>query len=184
LINTDWKSDTKVSCTADLVSRLGKGRSAPVKVEIRFVLGFLHYCRDENLSGDLRHTVRTLLEAAVRSNCDDALLELLKIDVLKLQNNGIKNLAPMSSLQKLSWLDLRANDIADIAPLKGLANLEWLDLRYNADIIDLSPIANLPKLKWLHLDGTALAKGTVKKNEQNCPTKAGTNKEILKFCKE
>lgn len=70
---------------------------------------------------------------------------------------SIKNIEPISSLEKLEYLDISRNRISDLTPISELVNLEALFLSGN-DISDFSPLSNLTNLKELHFSSNQIEK--------------------------
>ena len=68
---------------------------------------------------------------------------------LRLGNNAVQALAPLTGLAALRQVDLRDNQITDLAPLAGLG-LEYLDIGGN-QITDLAPLTGLPALREVRL---------------------------------
>ena len=75
---------------------------------------------------------------------------------LRLDNNAISDVSPLSSLTKLTWLNLSGNDISDFSPLSNLTNLTTLTL-INTTISNLLPLTNLTSLTDLNLAGNDLS---------------------------
>ena len=73
------------------------------------------------------------------------LTNLVQLEVLSLEGNGITDITPLSHLTKLRRLHLTHNYITDITPLSYLIELRELKLRNNY-IEDFSPVLNLPNL--------------------------------------
>jgi len=53
---------------------------------------------------------------------------LTNLKNLRLSNNEITDLTPLTGLTKLESLNLNSNKITDISPLKGLTDLKYLSL--------------------------------------------------------
>lgn len=84
-----------------------------------------------------------------------------KLKILSLPGAGLENL--------------------DVLLSHPLVNLEEINLAGNP-IVSLAPLAASPNLKRLRAFGTPLARGTIPKTEENCPT---TGPRVLtKFCKK
>ena len=79
------------------------------------------------------------------------LSDLNQLERLYLYNNQINNIAPLSGLNQLTELYLGGNQISDIAPLSGLNQLTLLRLRDN-QISDIAPLSSLNQLTKLSLD--------------------------------
>ena len=71
---------------------------------------------------------------------------------LRLGDNGITDISPLSGLTNLTELHLRNNRIRDISSLANLTNLTNLRLSYN-QIEDISPLSELTHLTELRLSG-------------------------------
>ncbi len=80
------------------------------------------------------------------------LANLINLEVLSLEGNGISDISPLAELKKLQRLDLSRNHIEDIRPLAGLTELRILVLEGNP-VRDLAPLAGL-NLTELHYDET------------------------------
>ncbi|MYH84112.1 hypothetical protein F4141_25795 [Candidatus Poribacteria bacterium] len=86
------------------------------------------------------------------------LSELISLVRLDLPRNEIVDLSPLSGLAGLTELYLNANMISDVSPLAELINLEWLDLRVNqiADISSLDGLAARTYISWLKNPGAPI----------------------------
>ncbi len=71
--------------------------------------------------------------------------------VLRLRNNNIADIGPVSGLARLTELDLHTNRVSDLAQLRGLASLETLSLVDN-NITSLDTLPALPRLESLFVD--------------------------------
>ena len=82
----------------------------------------------------------------------DAEIVLLRhmdaLTVLRLNNNRISDLTPLSDLVTLEVLNLSNNNIEDLSPLSNLAALYNLALEYNP-VHDWRPVAHVPNI-WGH----------------------------------
>ncbi len=78
------------------------------------------------------------------------LSELSRLRVIEFRNNTISDLSPLADLINLEWLIVPHNLIRDVSAVAGLVNLHGLDISHNL-IIDLSPLAGLMKLNriWM-----------------------------------
>lgn len=74
----------------------------------------------------------------------------INLEKIRLSDNEIVDLTPLSNLKKLTYLDLHRNRITNTQPLSNLTNLEFLDL-YNNLIEDVTPLSTLTNLKHLDL---------------------------------
>ncbi|MCL1903824.1 MAG: leucine-rich repeat domain-containing protein [Oscillospiraceae bacterium] len=99
-----------------------------------------------------------ILNMSGRNITDEMLAQMVEsgeipksIKVLRLYNNQISDVSPLSELKDLTSLSLLDNQITDISPLSGLKNLEELDLHIN-QISDISALSGLTKLKILSLN--------------------------------
>lgn len=70
---------------------------------------------------------------------------------IRLSNNQVGNITPLTGLTNLIALSLNRNGISDITPLAGMTQLSQLDLWGNA-ISDISVLAELTALTWLELE--------------------------------
>jgi internalin A len=69
---------------------------------------------------------------------------------LRIENNSVSDISPLSGLVNLTYLMLRGNGISDISALAGMTNLASLYL-YGNTISDISSLAGLTKLTYLEL---------------------------------
>ena len=74
----------------------------------------------------------------------------VNLQSLRLYNNTISDIGPLSGLINLSNLEIDQNNIIDISPLSGLINLQSLWLQYN-NISNVSPLSGLTNLQTLYL---------------------------------
>ena len=108
----------------------------------------------------------------------------IDLEHIRLDDNQIINVRPLSSLSRLTLLHLDNNRIVDISPLFGLTNLEELfldgnivDIRglprlrhlnalslENCRISDISPLAGLTNLIWLTLGNNQIVDISVLSN--------------------
>ncbi|WP_195513480.1 immunoglobulin-like domain-containing protein [Turicibacter sanguinis] len=72
------------------------------------------------------------------------------LTLLRLQDNQISDLSPLTNLRKLNYLILTNNKIQDISALSHLVNLSLLNIASN-EIRDLGPLSNLDELVYLYL---------------------------------
>ena len=70
---------------------------------------------------------------------------------LRLRNNNIVDIEPITGLDSLERLDLQANRFADLAQLEGLRSLRWLNLMQN-NIASIDALPALPTLEMLFVD--------------------------------
>ena len=75
---------------------------------------------------------------------------LTSLGSLRLGNNPITDISPLSGLTSLTFLNLGGNPITDISPLSGLTSLTDL-LLLNNPITDISPLSGLINLTHLTL---------------------------------
>lgn len=119
------------------------------------------------------------LDAAGRGIADLTGLEkCTNLASIKLPDNGIENVEPLSALKNVQELHLQGNSIADVAPIGEMVKLQYIDLTDNAveslagleklenlrslylsgnNISDLTPLSGQTKLRTLYLDGNAVA---------------------------
>ena len=72
------------------------------------------------------------------------------VNILTLDDQGIRDLTGAEYLTNLDALDLSDNLISDLSPLANLTNLKGLALCHNR-ISNLTPLANLTNLQTLRL---------------------------------
>ena len=75
---------------------------------------------------------------------------------LRLRNNAIADIEPITGLDSLERLDLQANRFADLAQLEGLRSLRWLNLIQN-NIASIDALPALPGLEMLFVDFNNIA---------------------------
>lgn len=75
---------------------------------------------------------------------------------LILQEQAVRDLAPLRSLSSLTGLNLEGNGIADIDPLGSCTGLVWLHLGRN-EIADIAPLGEMTSLELLNLQNNAIA---------------------------
>ena len=80
------------------------------------------------------------------------LANLINLEVISLEGNGISDISPLAELKKLQRLDISRNHISDLHPLAELTELRILLLEGNP-VRDLTPLAGL-NLTELHYDET------------------------------
>lgn len=78
------------------------------------------------------------------------LLNLKKLELLRLSHNEISDVSPLKDLTGLKYLYISHNNISDIISLKNLANLESFDFAVNK-ITDMSIVENFKNLKLLDI---------------------------------
>ena len=74
------------------------------------------------------------------------------LEVLKLADNAVNDIAALGHLHGLRVLDLSGNAVSDLWPLATMADLEVLNLADNV-VSDLSPLSGLTGLRRLDLSG-------------------------------
>ena len=97
------------------------------------------------------HIWHTTLKGPVTDLDLHPLTNLVQLEVLSLEGNGITDITPLSHLTKLHRLHLTHNYITDITPLSHLIELRELRLKDNY-IEDFSPVLNLPNLVQFSYD--------------------------------
>lgn len=78
------------------------------------------------------------------------LLNLKKLELLRLSHNEISDISPLKDLTGLKYLYISHNNITDISSLKNLTNLENFDFAVNK-VADMSIVKNLKKLTLLDI---------------------------------
>jgi hypothetical protein len=78
-----------------------------------------------------------------------------RLQSLNLAGNLVTDLAPLAQVPALQYLELSRNRVRDLAPLAGLTNLSALYLSSNL-VSDLRPLLGLRRLSSLYLDGNQL----------------------------
>jgi Leucine-rich repeat (LRR) protein len=94
----------------------------------------------ESVSSAIRDGIKSL----------EGLQYAIHLTYLRIPENSISDLTPLTNLTKIHTLRLWGNQISDVTPLANLAELTELVLYENA-ITDISPLAGLTKLETLHL---------------------------------
>ena len=75
---------------------------------------------------------------------------------LRLRNNNIADIEPITRLDSLQRLDLQANRFTDLAQLEALRSLRWLNLMQN-NIASIDALPALPDLEMLFVDFNTIA---------------------------
>ena len=83
------------------------------------------------------------------------LTNLIKLENLSLQRNGILDITPLSGLTKLRTLSIEGNPITDLRPLYRL-NLRELDASH-CSLIDLRQLGHLTSLEYLCLEHSSIS---------------------------
>lgn len=78
------------------------------------------------------------------------LLNLKKLELLRLSHNEISDISPLKELTGLKYLYISHNNITDISSLKNLTNLENFDFAVNK-VADMSIVENFKKLTLLDI---------------------------------
>lgn len=78
------------------------------------------------------------------------LLNLKKLELLRLSHNEISDISPLKELTGLKYLYISHNNISDISSLKNLTNLENFDFAVNK-VADMSIVKNFKKLTLLDI---------------------------------
>lgn len=101
-----------------------------------------------NISPTAQHTIKILLQKARTKNCIEAEEKLSRLYSLSLNNNQIRNIAPISTLKNITQLSLNDNQILELSTLSQLPKLTYLSLDDNRirNISDLSTLTNLTHL--------------------------------------
>ena len=95
----------------------------------------------------------------IKCICEDLIDEhkkTINLVLLKLKNNSITNVSPLSSMVNLQELKLSQNQISDIKPLSSLVNLQELHLGEN-QISDINPLSSLVNLQTLLLNNNQIS---------------------------
>ncbi|MGD6776263.1 leucine-rich repeat domain-containing protein [Sutcliffiella horikoshii] len=100
------------------------------------------------------------LEKLVRLEAQDYGIESLEgidqarnLEVLYLNENLIKDIAPLSTLESLRHLDLTNNPIQDISSLVEMSGLEGLNLS-STELTNIEPLLELQNLDWVYIINT------------------------------
>lgn len=93
-----------------------------------------------------------LKQSTQKESCEDAWMELSKIDTLDISHVDISDLSILSGMTNLKSLSAYDNDITDLSPLMPLDRMEELYLVSNK-ISDITPLLALRQLSVLRLDG-------------------------------
>ncbi len=131
---------------------------------------FLDMCKSASTPAGVRHTIDILKSQISIVDCDEAFLQLQKLDqldltglqltdltplasfpqlrLLRLGNNQIKSIDALALLTQLEELQLNDNELEDINALSSLAQLKVLDLGHT-QITSIKPVQTLTRLEWL-----------------------------------
>ncbi len=181
--NPDYKlAEGTTTCEATLVALQRTIESVKHKVVVQFSSGFLTYCNDPNVEGDIFYVTNLLRSATKTTTCKEAAEVLAKLPVIEIEGKTrISRLEPFSGLNSLRQLEVRSHSITVVpAGIANLIALRWLDLS-NGKIADISALASSKSLQDLFLDGNPIAI-PANRTEKNCPTSEGTNEAVKKFC--
>ena len=77
--------------------------------------------------------------------------------MLALDGNDIKNLDPLSGLEKIEEIWLVQNSIISIEGIKGHKNLKKLVIDMNYKLEDISPVEGMELLNYLNINETAVS---------------------------
>ena len=83
------------------------------------------------------------------------LTNLINLEMLSLQRNGILDISPISGLTELRVLSIEGNPVTDLSPLARL-NLRELDISNNP-LTDLRQLASLTSLEYLCLENSRIS---------------------------
>jgi len=97
------------------------------------------------------------------------LTELDKLERLYLEGPKIVNLTPLSKLNTLIDLKISYTSVVDLTPLVNLSNIKWLDLEHNQQIVNFRPLIKLNNLKSLYLKGTQITPAQVAALKKQLP---------------
>ncbi len=100
------------------------------------------------------------LQKLTMTNCGISTLVGLEsakeLTYLDLNNNAIRNIAPISELKKIQNLDLSHNALNDLTAISNLSTLTELNVAHN-DLATLSPITSITGLKSLSANNNVIA---------------------------
>ena len=132
----------------------------PTKIDDDDLLAHIESSLDTTLTQDNTAREMERLESLVVSGASITSLEGLELAgnlrVLKLPDNLIKDLSPLSRLSNLVELDLSRNRIDDVTPLCDLTRLQRLNVSDNL-VSDFLPLAGIEKLEHLNASGNNLS---------------------------
>ena len=75
---------------------------------------------------------------------------LSNLEQFRCSRCAITDLAPLANLKQLFYLSLSYNRIADLTPLSGLGNLRDIHMNFN-EVHDVKPLAGLRNLRVIHM---------------------------------
>ena len=78
------------------------------------------------------------------------LVNLINLEELSLEGNGVSDISPLAGLRKLRELTLTNNRIEEVRSLMGFLNLEVLSLEANG-ITDINSLSKATNLRELHI---------------------------------
>ena len=106
---------------------------------------------DELWQGALRESAGFDGDDDLSAPSESQLDRLLGVEVVRLNNQGVKSIEAVRPLRKLRVLDVGWSRVETIEPLSEHTELEQLDISVSR-VVDLSPLAGLSKLRSLAID--------------------------------
>lgn len=82
--------------------------------------------------------------------------QLRRVHTLEFRHNTIRDLSPLSDSTHLRWIIVPDNLIEDLSSISDLVGLDGLDISNNL-ISDFSPLRRLTRLKWIWMSGNVVA---------------------------
>ncbi len=99
--------------------------------------------------------VLEIVASSIESDDLEGLASLDNLEILRLKDNRIGDISPVTGLTGIRELHLADNELIEIEGLEKLSSLQSLDLSNN-HLISVAPLAELKRLDYLDLSGNQL----------------------------
>ena len=114
------------------------------------------WCKNQDsLSSETQKTLQAITQALTTESCEEAAAQVPKVFSLRIINQDISDLRPISSLFNLTEIVLYQNKITDITPLASLTSLKRVVLGHN-QITDLTALQSLTNIEQLFISSNGL----------------------------
>lgn len=114
-------------------------------------VGFVEYCKYAQKSSEELYTLDRLMNAAKTARCED--IELNLAGKLRLDEERITNLKPISYLTSLKRISLKENKLEDLGALKTLVQLQEIDISKNP-VKEIDTLLQLPNIRAIDASHT------------------------------